>query len=659
MIELGTLYNKDSSRDNNSNIMDLNNTNDQSKMEKKSSRSPSQRIPGEKKENKVELKNQKINNEININLSVGDINKMLTRQQKIKKSKKIYFWVYISLTLLFTNTTFIFMLAYLRPVLVIKQYYCYDLQSRNYYKCLTNTFCNCNHSYCVTFCYDNDDYSKCHDDFINQKKEIIEKNLNSLPTQKKLRKGIIETKIIYPMKDYENLSLFQKIGKYYCFMAHIDMCFLFVIGCGSFIGYWIFGIISDLYGKKKVIIILSILVFIFNGAISILSRYQIHDHNDYFVLLLTLWFIFIFFLSASLEPLESAIYVYFLEMYPSSDFIKAINCLLYVRYLVSVFFLIIFNFVFENLIYYFLVYEGYILIFIFVFGFVFTETPRFYSERQDNEKKAKALCFFTIEDVNFSFKENDDDTNEYMQLIRSQQSKYKLSNVNQNNEIKNIDFSYIRYKYSTDSRINKRYFMIQFSYFVLSYIFYTILLKSIFFFLDPNNGIKLKYLLLIFCLMILIFIVIQCLSYFVFEILALNICISGLLSMLFLFSFTFDIKDLYLNSYRDNLFVPELVKKTTWILAVGLLLIVYIIGIYEMMLLLLSPTLYRSYFFFRQKGVTYFSLSLSFLLVYLCECSIFIACILSFFSIFLVLIIRVKWKYDSFEEEINKKIKIL
>ena len=90
MIELGTLYNKDSSRDNNSNIMDLNNTNDQSKMEKKSSRSPSQRIPGEKKENKVELKNQKINNEININLSVGDINKMLTRQQKIKKSKKIY-----------------------------------------------------------------------------------------------------------------------------------------------------------------------------------------------------------------------------------------------------------------------------------------------------------------------------------------------------------------------------------------------------------------------------------------------------------------------------------------------------------------------------------------------------------------------------------------
>ena len=166
------------------------------------------------------------------------------------------------------------------------------------------------------------------------------------------------------------------------------------------------------------IIILSILAFISNGGIAIISNFTFHDHKT---ILLVLWFIFIFFLGICLEPLESAIYVYFLEMYPSSDFIKPINCLLFVRYLVSLAILVIFNRSLRNLIYFMYGYEGYILIFIFVFGFIFTETPRFYSERQDNENKAKALCFFTINDVNFSFKENEDDTNEYMKLIKNQQ----------------------------------------------------------------------------------------------------------------------------------------------------------------------------------------------------------------------------------------------
>ena len=646
MIELSNINKKESSKENKFN--EDNPANDQQKENKKENRSSSQ------KKNKNNMKNQKLNNDININLSVGDINKMLLRHQKINNIKFNFFRFYISITLLFTNTTFIFFLAYLRPIFQVNKYYCYDFQSRNYYKCLTDTFCNCNHNYCVTFCYE-EDFSKCHDVFRNQSNILKSEGLiKKLPTQ---RRGILETRIIYPIKKNENLSMFQKIGIYYCYMAYYQTFFMFIFAFGCYIGYFIFGIISDLYGKKKVIMTLSILVFISNGGISIIANFDFYENRS---VLLVLWLLFIFFLGICLQPLESAIYVYFLEMYPSSDFLKPINCLLFVRYLVSLAILVIFDRSIKNLIYFLYGYEGYILIFIFVFGFVFTETPRFYSERQDNENKAKALCFFTINDVNFSFKENEDDSNEYIKLIKNQQNKYKLNNNNQKgSEIKVINYSYIRYKLSTDSRINKRYFIILFSYFILSYCFYTILLKFIYFFCNPHNDISVGALVTIFILMIVFFIVMQFVSYFIFEIVALNICISILLTVLFFCSIFFDIEELNLDSFRKNLFEPQLTKKNKTLLSTCLWFITYIIGIYEMMLLLLSPTLYRSYFFFCQKGFSYFSLGFAFFLVYLCEYSIFVISILCFFTIFLFLIMRVKWKYDSFEEEINKKLKIL
>ena len=647
MIEMSNMNKKEPSKENNE---QENPNNDQQKdnIPKKESRSPSQKKSEDKAKNKAS------NVDININLSVSDINKMLLRHQKLDKVKFNIFRFYISITLLLTNTTFIFFLAYLRPIFLVNKYYCYDLQSKNYFECLTDTFCNCNHDYCVTFCYE-EDFSKCYDVFKSQNDELKSNGLiKKYPTQ---RRGILESKIIYPLKKNENLSLFQKIGIYYCLMAYYNTYFMFVFGFGCFLGYFIFGIFSDLYGKKKVIIILSILVFISNGGIAIISNFTFHDHKT---ILLVLWFIFIFFLGICLEPLESAIYVYFLEMYPSSDFIKPINCLLFVRYLVSLAILVIFNRSLRNLIYFMYGYEGYILIFIFVFGFIFTETPRFYSERQDNENKAKALCFFTINDVNFSFKENEDDTNEYMKLIKNQQNKLKLNNTFQrNSEIKVINYSYIRYKLSTDNRINKRYYVILFSYFIVAYCFNTILLKFIYFFCDPHNDISVGTLIRIFILMIVFFILMQLVSYFIFEILALNICISILLFTLFICCIIFDVKALSLESYRKKFFEAELIKSNETTLSACLWFITYIVAIYEMMLLLLSPTLYRSYFFFCQKGFSYFSFGCAFFLVYITEYPIFIISILVFFMIFLFLIMRVKWKYDSFEEEINKKLKIL
>ena len=78
-----------------------------------------------------------------------------------------------------------------------------------------------------------------------------------------------------------------------------------------------------------------------------------------------------------------------------------------------------------------------------------------------------------------------------------------------------------------------------------------------------------------------------------------------------------------------------------------------------MMLIFLSPTLYRTYFFFCQKGISFFSLILAFLSVYAFNCPIFFISIISFFFAILFLTLRVKWEKISLKEEINRKLKNL
>ena len=601
MIELPSISKNEPLKENNEQENYSNNDQQKNNNPKRENRSSSQ------KKNKVEIKNQNFNNDININLSVSDINKMLLRHQQINYIRFYIFRIYISLTLLLTNTTFIFFLAYLRPIFLVNEFYCYDLLSKHYSKCLTDTLCKCDHDHCVTFCYE-EDFSKCYEIF---KKQSIEfKSEGLIKNHPEKRRGILEYRIIYPMKANDNLSLFQKIGKYYCLIGYYNTFFMLDFGLGCFVGFYIFGILCDLYGKKKVIIVLSILVFIFNGFIATLANFTFSNNH---ITLLVLWFIVIFLFGICLEPLESAIYVYFLEMYPSLDFIKPINCLLFVRYLISLVILVIFNNSFRNLVYFMYGYEGYILIFIFVFGFIFTETPRFYSERRDNENKAKAFCFFTIDDVNFTFIDNEEDTNEYIKLIKNQHNKYKLDqNFLKHSEIKVIDYAYIHDKLSSDNRINKGYKVILFSYIIVAYCFYTILLKFIYFFCDPHNYISKKSLVKIFALMIILFILVQLIAYFIFEIFALNLCISVLLFPLFICCVIFDKDGLYLDSYRNKLFESELYKKDENTLSACLWFITYIVAIYEMMLLLLSPTLYRSYFFFCQKGFSCFSIGFAF-----------------------------------------------
>ena len=94
------------------------------------------------KSNKNIIKTKKnTNDDIDINLSVEDIIKKLDRQEKISTLKVVFIFGYLYLSLQFTNCSFICYLSYLRPPFLTNEYYCYDLESKNYFQCISHFFC--------------------------------------------------------------------------------------------------------------------------------------------------------------------------------------------------------------------------------------------------------------------------------------------------------------------------------------------------------------------------------------------------------------------------------------------------------------------------------------------------------------------------------------
>ena len=173
---------------------------------------PSIKSTKQAKDNKkIEDKKHKIN----IFLAVNDINNMILMQNEQNKPKFHFFCTIILLSLQFTNMNFIFFLGYMRPTFITNKYYCYNSLTKQYKKCLTDSFCYCNHNYCTAFCYE-EDFTKCPDVFRSQMVELHKKKLVELPGY--MRSIKFESEIIYPLEDKENVSVFQRIGYYYCFI---------------------------------------------------------------------------------------------------------------------------------------------------------------------------------------------------------------------------------------------------------------------------------------------------------------------------------------------------------------------------------------------------------------------------------------------------------
>ena len=73
--------------------------------------------------------------------------------------------------------------------------------------------------------------------------ELHKKKLVELPGY--MRSIKFESEIIYPLEEKENVSVFQRIGYYYCFIDRYSIGFIAVFSLGCCLGYYIFGLVSD------------------------------------------------------------------------------------------------------------------------------------------------------------------------------------------------------------------------------------------------------------------------------------------------------------------------------------------------------------------------------------------------------------------------------
>lgn len=121
--------------------------------------------------------------------------------------------------------------------------------------------------------------------------------------------------------------------------------------------------------------------------------------------------------------------------------------------------------------------------------------------------------------------------------------------------------------------------------------------------------------------------------------------------------FNYDLDKLKLEYDRMQTFygkeVQQMINSNPYILASSFWIITLVISIFNIMILLQASTLYRTYFYFKLQRINSFTIFLAFFSVYLTKSPLILISILSFLTALTFAIMRIKWKFDPFEEEID------
>ena len=580
--------------------------------------------------------------DINILLSVEDIYKIASRNKMMRYDKIIPSLIYLFVTLQVINTMFIMIIAYHRPPLIISTYNCLDQHTMTYIKCPYRNKCKCQENSCVYFCYKKS-YTECIQEF------------SSIAVNTKSSNTVSKVYIKYNMKDNENISILQNIGDRYCHEHLFLIGFIGSFSLGSWIGYYIFSILNEIFGKRKCILVMTVGVFLCCVPLCVLCNFKIYEK---FVLHCSLWAVFLFLNGVFFLPLESTIYIYFLELNPKSEFLKSTNGLLYERYFFSIIIFYCMNQFLRNITYYFYFFEAYILVFFFIFMTLFYETPRHFSERRDIENKKLSIKNFTSELITF-VQPSEDNKDNKSSLKKEKRKKFNFTDLNKkkNNSPPTIPYSEIVKKYIINKTKNKKNFLISVCFFSLTLCFYIILISIIFDMTNPNTTVKASTKTGVLIYLSVLFPLLQFPSYFCYELVDLDKYIMFFLFILSVIPFQYDLGNITIESDKVDYFGTYQVLKIKnvhpYVQASGMWLITFILSIYEILVLLQPPTLYRTLFFFRFKSWSNLAFFFAFFAVYFLEASLILVSILSLFTALLFMIMRIKWKFDPFEESID------
>ena len=405
------------------------------------------------KKDKIKLElSDKVKKQVDvyINHPVNDIYKMASRNNILNNMYSVYFLIVLIFSIFFT----IFdmqLITYLRPVNLTNTIKCYDV--------IFNSF-----SYCIY-----DYYHFCHSSSENDISSTIlcnQTSINECISYFKYQNNKISKNTVISHKNYikifddnqEANSLLQYSGNHYCESYSIISISLTLFGIGGAIGFFLFGILSDVYGKKMMIIICSILSFIFGIGFIFLDYYKLQD--EHFTVLKICWIINYFNIGFSFLPFQNLLHLYILELSPLTNKIKILNSVLYLKYFIGFWFFQLYSKITSKYFYGFCIYTVLMFIFILVFIILFPETPRYYSEKQDYIRKASVIRSF-LKDYAINYTRvkilKNDKRDDY---INDSEREYQINSGSKNDQFlfmnKITVISYIVFHYIDKDEIYKK-----------------------------------------------------------------------------------------------------------------------------------------------------------------------------------------------------------
>lgn len=414
-------------------------------------------------------------------------------------------------------------------------------------------------------------------------------------------KTIYNVYIKYDISPNEHLSLFQYIGDHYCYSHHYSLAFIACYIIGGSIGFFVFGMICDLKGRKKSMFIQCCGTIICMIPLCVLGNFAIKDH---YVLYIILWCISLLFVGFFIAGCESSVYVYFMEINPRVDFFKSINGLIYERYIFTLVIFYIMNQYVKNLLYFFYFFEVYMVVFIIVLMRVFPESPRYFSERNDVNNKKKSIEYFSNKDV----------------VLRQSIKTVKEVKQQQHNKYNfNLQMITNAFKHETNKIKNKHIIILCFI--CLTLITYILMISMIFDLCKPYSTVSTSTKNGILIYLVLLFPLLQLPSIFIYETTKLEKFIMFLMFVLACIAFIYDIgvlrEDITKIDYYGTESMVDMKETFPYIQATSLWLSVFAFSIYELMILIIPYDLYRCIFYFRLKSISHLFVIVAFLTVYM------------------------------------------
>ena len=386
--------------------------------------------------NKLYKKTKKNEAKVKVKYDYQDINNNCDYLQNYLYENKYYkrFFIYQIFLIpyfgiLLANTNILMFLSIIRDPIISHIHQCYNSEIKSYYDCTYKNFCICHdESKCVISCYsENKDKVICTRKF-NNKVDSFDSNENNMKDIPEVRLFLWFNKTTNVVDNHRSTIFVDSYQ--YCSIQNGFLILMVFFILGGLLGDIINSILADLYGKRKVILGLIIVLLSTSVAISIKSEIYSDPTSSFaFQSLIILISIYGFLFGYSCFSLVSLLYTYIIEIFPSSFSYFTLNTMITTYQSFSWLFAIIFTYFLSDFTHFYIISSVLCVCFFYLFWRYNLEIPRFYDEYANIIEKEK--IFYSMARKILYKKKNTDETDDSLPSYEIEEKDINFKTLNQ------------------------------------------------------------------------------------------------------------------------------------------------------------------------------------------------------------------------------------